>query len=103
METKAIVLNPKDSVATALSDLEAGSVIEIKVDGQALITLRDNIPFAHKFSLKAIAVGEPVVKYGEVIGEASKPIKQGEHVHVHNVVSRRFRSGVAKVESKGGN
>lgn len=99
METKAIVLNPKDSVATALSDLEAGSVIEIRADGKPLsITLRDNIPFAHKFSLKAIAVGEPVVKYGEVIGEASKPIKQGEHVHVHNVVSRRLGSGFSRSE-----
>jgi altronate hydrolase len=35
--------------------------------------------------LHAIAAGEPVCKYGQVIGHATAPIMPGEHVHVHNL------------------
>lgn len=42
------------------------------------------IPFGHKVAVAAIAQGEPVCKYGVVIGCATRPIRPGEHVHVHN-------------------
>ena len=41
----------------------------------------------HKFALWNIARGQPVIKYGEPIGEAVADIGRGEYVHVHNVVS----------------
>jgi len=31
---------------------------------------------------------EAVIKYGEPIGQSTEKIAQGEHVHVHNVVSQ---------------
>ena len=40
---------------------------------------------------KNIDSGENIIKYGEIIGKASKPIKTGEHVHVHNIESTRGR------------
>jgi len=43
------------------------------------------VPFGHKVALVDIALNEPVIKYGVVIGHASVAIKQGQHVHVHNV------------------
>jgi hypothetical protein len=42
------------------------------------------IPFGHKAAVAAIARGEPVRKYGVVIGHATRTIRPGEHVHVHN-------------------
>jgi len=38
-----------------------------------------------------MGAGDPVVKYGEVIGYATTGIRPGQHVHVHNVRSDRAR------------
>jgi len=81
-------LHAEDDVAVALRPLKVGETV--RIDGQA-ITLRASIPLAHKFALKPIAVGTPVRKYGEAIGEARVAIAAGDHVHVHNIVSRRAR------------
>lgn len=48
--------------------------------------------YQHKFAVRDIGQGEQVLKYGEVIGEATRPIKAGEHVHVHNMVGLRARA-----------
>ena len=50
-----------------------------------------SIPFGHKIAIVRIGRNELVLKYGEVIGEATEPIEEGEHVHVHNVKSLRVR------------
>ena len=97
MERKAVVLNSKDNVATVLTDLEAGEVVEIKVDKGAIsVTLVDSIPFGHKFSLTDIKSDSAIMKYGEIIGKATTNIKPGQHVHVHNVASTRGRGDVTK-------
>ncbi len=97
MERKAIVLNNKDNVATALADLAQGDTVDLEVDKKPIsVKLLNPIQFGHKFSLVDIKSGSPILKYGEVIGEATKDIKAGEHVHVHNVASTRGRGDVAK-------
>ena len=89
---RAIVLNEADNVATALAELQPGEVVEVQVGSNVLaIRLVDPVPFGHKFSIVAIPCGEKVVKYGEVIGRATRSISVGEHVHVHNVESERGR------------
>jgi len=91
MET-IMVMKENDNVAVCLSERKAGEVVEVDFSGETLrITLLDDIPFAHKFSLTDINTGETIIKYGEVIGMASKPIKMGQWVHVHNVESVRGR------------
>ena len=49
----------------------------------------------HKVALRDIAVGEPIIKYGESIGAASAAIAEGEHVHTHNVEGCRGRGDKA--------
>lgn len=71
-----------DSVAVALTALSAGTLVE--VDGQA-IRLTTDVPAGHKFALKDIEPGEPILKYGYPIGEAKCVICAGAHVHVHNL------------------
>lgn len=91
---KAIVLNEKDNVATALVELEAGSSVELDVGGKPLtVKLTSRIPFGHKFSLARIEAGAPVIKYGEAIGNASAAINAGDYVHVHNVTGTRGSTG----------
>ena len=101
MERKAIVLNAKDNVATALADLAAGDTVAVEVDKKPVsIKLVNPIQFGHKFSLMDIKSGSSIMKYGEVIGEATKDIAMGEHVHVHNVASTRGRGDVAKAAAQ---
>ena len=93
LKEKAIVLNTKDNVATALTDLKAGTNLELDVGGKSLtVKLTAAVPFGHKFSLARIESGAPVIKYGEVIGTATSAIALGDYVHVHNVASTRARA-----------
>jgi altronate hydrolase len=76
--TPLFQIDPRDSVATALRDLEAGET--------ALgVTLAAPVGKGHKVAVKALAAGDPVLKFGFPIGKASQPIAPGEHVHTHNV------------------
>jgi len=79
---KAITVHADDSVAIALEPLKNGETVAV---AGVNITLKNDIPFGHKFSLKDAAAGDSFVKYGEVIGLAKEPVKTGEWVHVHNL------------------
>ena len=88
-KAKAIVINEKDNVATALELLNAGAKVSMEMHGRLEeITLLSNIPMGHKFALKDMEEGAAVIKYGEPIGQSTTKIARGEHVHVHNVVSQ---------------
>jgi len=96
LKEKAVVLNAKDNVATALADLEVGTSLELEVGDKLLtVKLTAAVPFGHKFSLARIELGAPVIKYGEVIGTATRTIAPGDYVHVHNVASTRGRGDLA--------
>jgi (2R)-sulfolactate sulfo-lyase subunit alpha len=49
-----------------------------------------DIPLGHKLAIKSLARGDTVVKYGVDIGRTIAPIKAGEHLHVHNVKTKRW-------------
>ncbi len=90
----AIVLNPKDNVATTLAALEAGVHVIVEVHGQKeKVTLASKIPAGHKFALIDLESGTPIVKYGAPIGRSTCGIAKGEHVHVHNVASGPVERG----------
>ncbi len=90
---RAIRMDEKDNVATALNDIAEGD--EITIDGQEMVA-RQSIPFGHKTAVVPINRGEEVIKYGEVIGRATADIQKGEHVHVHNTESLRGRGDLSK-------
>ncbi len=50
----------------------------------------DDIPIGHKVALKDFAAGDTVIKYKTDIGKVVAPIKKGEHLHVHNVKTKRW-------------
>ena len=92
MVLEALVLHTKDNVATAVRHLEKDKRIPLKDGGNDTdVLLIQTIPFGHKFALRDIEPGEKIIKYGEVIGQATKRIEKGEHVHVHNVEGLRGR------------
>lgn len=81
---KCMKIHDTDSVAVAVSPLKQGEVVTV---GAEEITLLNDIPAGHKFSLKDIPAGENILKYAYPIGHAKCPIKKGEHIHTHNTKS----------------
>ena len=73
-----IRLHPNDDVVIARNQLMSGSTLEN-------IAVRGLIPPGHKIATRAIATGEPVRRYNQIIGFASQPSSPGEHIHVHNL------------------
>ena len=48
------------------------------------------IPLGHKIALKDLSDGDTVLKYGHDIGRVVKSIRKGDHVHVHNVKTKKW-------------
>ena len=76
-------LDPTDNVVTAIRALEAG----VAVEGA---TTNVMIPRGHKIATADIAAGAPVRKYAQVIGYAAGDIRAGDHVHTHNLKTKRW-------------
>ncbi len=86
----ALVLHASDDVATALRDLAAGERIWVQGPHQRVeLQLAEAIPLCHKLALHRLTPGQPVRKYGEIIGVASQTTLAGAHVHIHNLRSTR--------------
>ncbi len=96
MHKKAHVIHPADNVAVAVAPIGAGERIKVERDGGEVIEAAEDIEFGHKLALEDLAPGDLVVKYGEVIGRATKRIVKGAHVHVHNLESMRGRGDLGK-------
>ncbi len=62
----------------------------MKEDETVTIKIISDIPIGHKLALKDFAVDETVIKYNTDIGKVVAPIKKGEHLHVHNIKTKRW-------------
>lgn len=62
----------------------------MKEDKTITIKILSDIPIGHKVALQDYAEGDTVMKYNTDIGKVVAPIKKGEHVHVHNVKTKRW-------------
>lgn len=92
MHLDAIMIDSVDNVATAIRQLEKGTEVTCTVGTSSIKTvLLDLIPCGHKFAVKEIEPGCPVIKYGETIGLSTSKILAGAHVHVHNVEGQKGR------------
>ena len=88
-----LIHDEKDDVGVAVVDIKAGEA----VDGLTLDTRQKSevkalmdVPLGHKIALRDFKVGDTVTKYGQDIGKVVADIKKGEHVHVHNVKTKRW-------------
>jgi len=76
-------LNQKDNVIVAIDALTP----PVEIEG---VGVRQRILRGHKMATTAIAPGQSILKFGQVIGFASKAIAPGEWVHEHNVEMHAF-------------
>ena len=59
-------------------------------DKSVKIQSMDEIPLGHKIAMTDLNEGVTILKYRHDIGRVVKSIKKGEHVHVHNVISKKW-------------
>jgi altronate hydrolase len=89
---RAVLLRSDDNVAVAARPIPKGFVLRA---GGREVEVHEPVALGHKVALSEIAAGEPVRKYGQVIGFASRPIAAGAWVHVHNVKADLFERDYA--------
>lgn len=77
-------LSPQDNVLVLIRSLAQGE--RFWIDGQPF-QLETSLTLGHKVAACDIQEGEKIVKYGVPIGSAKSDIRQGEHVHLHNIKS----------------
>jgi (2R)-sulfolactate sulfo-lyase subunit alpha len=89
-----LVHSPKDNVGViVVEDLKSGTKMEGTVtenDSDTAVTAKHDIPIGHKVALKDLRKGDTVMKYGEDVGIMTKDAKIGDHVHVHNMKTKRW-------------
>lgn len=88
-ELKAVLLRADDNVAVATRPIPKGHVLRLG-RGTSEIEVREPIGLGHKIALREIAEGEPIRKYGQTIGFATRAIAAGSWVHVQNVKADLF-------------
>jgi altronate hydrolase len=80
-----IRIHPQDNVVIARRQLLGGTVL-----ADEGVTVAGLVPPGHKVATRNIAMGEPVRRYDQIIGMATKAIAAGEHVHTHNLAFSDF-------------
>jgi altronate hydrolase len=85
-----IRLHPNDDVVIARAQLVGGTTL---LDEK--ITISGLVPPGHKVATRAIKAGQPVRRYNQIIGFASRDISPGEHVHLNNLAMGAFERDYA--------
>jgi (2R)-sulfolactate sulfo-lyase subunit alpha len=91
--TQFLIHEKKDTVGVATADIKAGVAAQgLYMDTQEKFKTKalQDIPLGHKIALKDHKAGDSVIKYGHDIGKVVAAIKEGEHVHTHNLRTRRW-------------
>jgi (2R)-sulfolactate sulfo-lyase subunit alpha len=88
-----LVHEKKDTVGVAVVDIKEGQSARGRIldggDAPEVKALSD-IPLTHKIALRDFETGDTVIKYGVDIGKVVQPIKIGQHVHTHNLKTKRW-------------
>ncbi|KGT92830.1 flagellar basal body P-ring biosynthesis protein FlgA [Erwinia typographi] len=94
MSIDFVVHDDGDSVGVVVVEgIEAGQTLTGWIMDQNKtieFAVKDAIPIGHKLAIRDLAINDTVIKYGEDIGRVVATIQQGEHLHVHNVKTKRW-------------
>ncbi len=88
-----LVHEEADNVGVATVDIKAGEKAKgLYMDSRKSIEVGavQDIPLGHKIALKELKKDSSTIKYGHDIGRVVADIKPGEHVHIHNLKTRRW-------------
>ena len=94
MATEIIIHDQNDNVGVVviekITPIQECTCWIMENDSSTSIQSKDEIPLGHKIAMNDLNEGDTILKYGHDIGKVVKPIKKGEHVHVHNVKTKKW-------------
>ena len=89
-----LVHDRRDNVGVVvIEDLKAGTdmlCVVTEDNSDFRLGVKHDVPIGHKVALVDLKVGDTVIKYGQDIGRIVAPVARGEHVHVHNLKTKRW-------------
>lgn len=89
-----LVHSPKDNVGVVVIEgLEAGTdMLGVITENDTTLNLKSeaDIPIGHKVALTDLKTGDTIIKYGQDIGKMVADASPGDHVHVHNLKTKRW-------------
>jgi (2R)-sulfolactate sulfo-lyase subunit alpha len=89
-----LVHNTRDNVGVVVvEDVKAGDELLCVVtedNSDFKIVTKHDVPIGHKIALTDLAEGDTVIKYGEDVGRMVAAAAKGEHVHIHNLKTKRW-------------
>lgn len=88
-----LIHDKEDTVGVATVDIKAGETAKgLFMDSQEPIEMKalKDIPLGHKIAMRDAKVGDTVIKYGQDIGKVVADFKAGDHVHIHNLKTKRW-------------
>jgi (2R)-sulfolactate sulfo-lyase subunit alpha len=89
-----LVHDKRDNVGVVVvENLKAGDEMFCVVtedDSDFTMVVKQDVPIGHKVALADLKEGDTVIKYGEDIGRIIAPLSTGDHVHVHNLKTKRW-------------
>jgi hypothetical protein len=88
MLRRSLIIDPRDTVAVLLENARQGDTLETP---GGMVTLREDIEFAHKAAIVDHEEGQRVYKYGHEIGYMEKAVPRGTWIHNHNMRCDRGR------------
>jgi (2R)-sulfolactate sulfo-lyase subunit alpha len=92
--TDLIIHDEKDNVAVVVIETtkkgQDCSAWIMENDKTVKISSIAEIPLGHKIALQDLKEGDTIIKYGHDIGKVVKSVKKGDHVHVHNVKTKKW-------------
>ena len=93
-QTDLIIHDEKDNVAVVVIETtkkgQDCNAWIMENDKTVKISSISEIPLGHKIALQDLKEGDTILKYGHDIGKVVKSVKKGDHVHVHNVKTKKW-------------
>jgi (2R)-sulfolactate sulfo-lyase subunit alpha len=93
-EAQFLIHDDNDSVGVVVVEtVKAGTEVtgyKMNSDEKVTLVALHDIPLGHKIALKALEVGDTIMKYDQDMGRVVEAIEAGGHAHVHNIKTKRW-------------
>ncbi|HEX6505466.1 MAG TPA: UxaA family hydrolase [Terriglobales bacterium] len=94
MATDFIVHDKADTVGVVVvEDVKPGKELTgwvMQTDETIRLKSLDAVPLGHKIALRDFKPGDTVLKYGNDVGRIVAEVAKGQHIHVHNLKTKRW-------------
>lgn len=93
-QPQLLVHDKKDNVGVVVVEGVAAGAdllgVVLEDDSDFHVVPNEDVPIGHKIALTDLAKGDTAIEYGQDIGRIVATTRKGDHVHVHNLKTKRW-------------